>query len=182
MIQNIKVNPIKYELNFDEETLKNISPVYKVSSNSYSKVVKRIKKSKDNDPSKDKVKTKQREQGSVTIEVWNKNDRNPENLIGKGKVKYDYLRPSEGKTEEWIELKDRQGNVVGKALVEVEISPSNNMLEAGEDFFNRVMDDMSHMIEDEGPFFRGFGRSFLPSLEFPDFGFSRRGDLLSLME
>jgi len=165
--ETIHVNPITYKLNMDDEELKKYRPFFKVSSGSSSKITKTIKHSNKNE---EKIKLKRKEKGDVIVELWDRSSSQPENLIGRGEVKYHHLSEKEGKFEDWIPLYDRNNKEIGKALVEINIVPIHQEL-GYEDVFNRSIEDMhrsfNRAIEDMGSSFEHFHRTALPSTATP---------------
>jgi len=142
-------------------------PFFKVSSGSYSRMTKIIKHPQNGSPNfQDEVKMKKREHGSVQVELWDRNSSRPENLIGKGEVKYSSFANHEGTYEEWIPLFDNHGKEVGKALVEINISKVDPNISI-EEMYKRSIQDMDNSfkkaIENFHHTFDHFGRFALPS-------------------
>jgi len=164
--ETLHVKPITYKLDIDDERMKKLRPFFKVSSGSVSGITKTVNHLKKNE---DEIRIRKKEQGSVLVELWDRNSSRPENLIGRGEVKYDSLSKREGLYEEWIPLLDRNHKQIGKALVEIEITPVQNNL-SFDDMFQRSIEDMNHSfkraIEDMNRSFEHFNR-FLPSTTFP---------------
>jgi len=164
--ETLHVKPITYKLDIDDEQMKKLRPFFKVSSGSFSGITKTIRHPTKNE---DEVRIKRKEKGSVLVELWDRNSSRPENLIGRGEVKYDSLSSKEGLYEEWIPLLDRSHKQIGKALVEIEVTPVQNEL-SFDDIFKSSIEDMNHSfkraIEDMNRSFEHF-HHFLPSTSFP---------------
>jgi len=168
--ETLHVKPITYKLDIDDEQMKKLRPFFKVSSGSFSGITKTVRHPSKGDPkNEDEVRIKRKEKGSVLVELWDRNSSRPENLIGRAEVKYDSLSSREGLYEEWIPLLDRNHKQIGKALVEIEITPVMNEL-SYDDIFQRSIEDMNHSfkraVEDMNRSFEHFNR-FLPSTTFP---------------
>jgi len=168
MLDTLKVKPITYKLNISDEELKKMRPFFKLSSGSYSRITKTIKHPHQGDPKFDQeVHLKKKEKGSVCVELWDRNSSRPENLIGRGEIKYTSFDNLKGnKFEEWIPLLDRNNKEVGKALVEINIIPMNQNLSI-EDMFSRSLNEIENTyrraIEDFRDTFESFGKFALPS-------------------
>jgi len=174
--ESLHVKPIHYKLDIDDEQMKKLRPFFKVSSGSYSRITKTVKHPdpKGKDPEcEDEIRIRRKEKGAVVVELWDRNSSKPENLIGKGEITYSSLSSKEGQFEEWIDLFDRNNKKVGKALVEVKVTPVNLDLNP-EEMFKRSIESMhksfQRAIEDMNNSFRHFSRllpsdlSLLPSL------------------
>jgi len=164
--ETLNVKPITYKLDIDDEQLKKLRPFFKVSSGSFSGITKTVNHL---DKNEDEIRIRKKEEGSVLVELWDRNSSRPENLIGRGEVKYDSLSNREGMYEEWIPLLDRNNKQVGKALVEIDVTPVQNNL-SFDDMFKRSIQDMNHSfrraIEDMNRSFEHFNH-FLPGTSFP---------------
>jgi hypothetical protein len=169
--ETLQVKPITYKLDIDDEQMKRLRPFFKVSSGSFSGITKTVKYPAQGDPkNEDEIRIRKKEKGSVLVELWDRNSSRPENLIGRGEVKYTNLSSKEGAYEEWIPLLDRNHQQIGKALVEIEVTPVNMDL-SFDDMFQRSIEGMNHSfkraIEDMNRSFDHFNRFMLPSASFP---------------
>jgi len=171
--ETLNVKPITYKLDLDDEKMKKLRPFFKVSSGSFSGITKTVNHL---DKNEDEIRIRKKEQGSVLVELWDRNSSRPENLIGRGEVKYDSLSNKEGMYEEWIPLLDRNHKQIGKALVEIEVIPVQHNL-SFDDMFHRSIEDMNtsfkRAIEDMNRSFDHFNR-FLPSTSLPSLGSAPR--------
>jgi len=153
--ETLHVKPITYKLDLDDEQMKNLRPFFKVQSGARSKITKTIKHPENKND--DEIVIRKKEKGSVTVELWDGNSARPENLIGRGEVKYDNLSSKEGKHEDWIPLYDRNNKQVGKALVEIDVESAKNMLNYDDMFkmslggmdqsFKRALEDMNRTFD-----------------------------------
>ena len=142
-MDTLHVKPITYKLNLSDEQLKHMRPFFKVRSGSFSKIIKTIKHPSQGDVTfDDEVRMRQKEVGSVHVELWDRNSSRPENLIGVGEVKYSNLAAEKGKHEEWIKLLDRNNKEVGKALVEINITKVDHNISI-DDMFKRSIEEMN---------------------------------------
>jgi len=158
-MEGLRVRPITYNLDIGRELM---NPCYTVSSGSFSQeVISGINED---------VHIDRKEKGSIFIEV-----RDGEELIGKGEVKYSTLADREGMFNEWIPLRNADGDEVGQVLVEIEISPEAGKIHGG---FNGMLKDMKET-------FGNLGSDVLPSQNFPsvkgegseNFGFMSDGQM-----
>jgi len=166
--ENIRVKPVTYKLNISDDVLKTLNPCFSVSAGSFSKMSKKSTNLGGSPNFDEDLQIQRKEKANINVEL---RDANSYDLIGRGHIEYDSLSSKEGKFNEWIPLKDLLGNEVGRALVEVEISPQQASL--GFDSYNfglkGIMDEMHERMDrifgDTRRRFDEFALSMFPEAE-----------------
>jgi len=166
--QNLRVKPISYKLNGNEELIKKLHPYFNVSAGSFSKVSKKSQNINEKPNFDEDLQLQRKEKANIDVEL---RDSYSNNLIGSGHIEYDTLSNKEGKFNEWIPLKDILGNEVGKALIEVEVYPQK--LGLGADDYNfgmkGIMDEMhermDRIFDDSRKMMNEFSRSIFPEYD-----------------
>ena len=163
--ETIRVKPITYKLNVGEEILKKLRPVFQVSSESYSYATTTSKDVQGQPTFDENVRLKREEKGHFEVTL---RDSRSKELIGTGQMRFDSLRKEEGTHQEWISLKDILGNEIGKALVEYEIKPQNQLMQGEFGSAEKVMGEMRRaldsMVTETNKMFDQFRKSYFPEL------------------
>jgi hypothetical protein len=146
MLDTLRVRPVDIKLDLDDKTLKDLNPVYRITSGSYSSITTK------RGGIHEATNVNRKEKGSVRLEVWKGNDSDPKNLIGKGEIHFNTLKEKEGKFNEWIPIHDHQGKKIGQVEFEIEITPSRSlqMGHMGDRFalrdFEETFDDLTRDV------------------------------------
>lgn len=126
MTSNLKIRPITFKLNSEEESLRNITPVFKVLIGSSAETVTMGKKDQGSITWEEELDITRFPGKTVHIEIW---DPDHKTLIGRGEKSFDSLNISTG---EWIPLLDSINQVIGQVLVEIEGTPEETDIEVGD--------------------------------------------------
>lgn len=166
-ITNYTINPKNYKLEGNEESIKNLKPYFEVSSSSYSSYSS-VKKYVNGKLQEDQSYTKR--DGKAHVDL-NLRDANSGEVLGRGRIEYDPHSQKDSPFEEKIVLKNRLGNQIGSATVEMKPKSQGHMAIEEEDFgfgksFNRMLRDSDRLFDN---FFGGrrnrFGLGFFDDFE-----------------
>ena len=112
----LRVIPKTYKLFLDKSAMKNISPYLNVSSGSYSNVSKVVTYENE----KPIVKSTEEGKNQVFVEL---RDSETGALLGKNRIDYESLPEQSCSFEERISLKNSEGQEIGEAFLEVQVTP-----------------------------------------------------------
>jgi len=160
-MKGLVVTPKAHKLNISEDILKNIKPVYQISSSSQSSAQygRKLVEGKWVDEST--------RDSRVNFDLVLR-DANSGELIGKGQFECNPEKENREKFEENIVLKNILGQEVGTATLEVQKPKEENHDRSVEDEFRFMRKALHGMLRNQDRMWRDFHRGFFND----DFGFS----------
>lgn len=125
MIESLTARALTYELDFDEEHWSHIKPKMSITCDATTTSNKELYVEKGKPVFDKDLHIKRRDKGEIKIEVWDTGMPEAGTLLAKGYYVFHHLQNKEGTFQEWVPLKNDHGKEIGRALLEITISPQS---------------------------------------------------------